>query len=76
MRDILKQRCTPAGIEGGFSAHRLRRGFVTEAGRQNVPLGDAMAMSGHASVAVAMPYFCSGSTATSPATHLLAKQQR
>lgn len=28
-------------LEGDFLAHSLRSGFVTEAGRQNVPLGGA-----------------------------------
>jgi integrase len=71
VRDIVKQRCVLAGIEGDFSAHSLRSGFVTEAGRQNVPLGDTMAMSGHASVATAMRYFRSGSVATSRAAKLI-----
>ena len=71
VRDIVKQRCVLAGIEGDFSAHSLRSGFVTEAGRQNVPLGDTMAMSGHASVATAMRYFRSGGATVNRAAHLL-----
>jgi integrase len=71
VRIIVKQRCALAGITGDFSAHSLRSGFVTEAGRQNVPLGDTMAMSGHASVATAMRYFRSGSVASSRAAKLL-----
>src|SRR5260221_12238859 len=30
VRDIVKQRCALAGVEGDFSAHSLRSGFVTE----------------------------------------------
>lgn len=71
VRDIVKQRCALAGIEGDFSAHSLRSGFMTEAGRQNVPLGDSMAMSGHASVSSAMRYYRSGSVSTSRAAKLL-----
>jgi integrase len=71
VRDIVKQRCVLAGIDGDFSAHSLRSGFVTEAGRQNVLLGDAMAMSGHASVATAMRYFRSGGATVNRAAHLL-----
>lgn len=71
VRDIVKRRCGLAGVVGDFSAHSLRSGFVTEAGRQNVPLGDTMAMSGHASVATAMKYFRSGSVATSRAAKLI-----
>ncbi|MFY0479827.1 site-specific integrase [Achromobacter marplatensis] len=71
VRDIVRQRCKLAGLEGDFSAHSLRSGFVTEAGRRNVPLGDAMAMTGHASVATVMGYFRAGAAARSPAARLL-----
>lgn len=57
VRAIVKERCALAGIEGEFSAHSLRSGFVTEAGRQNVPLAETMAMTGHHSVATVMGYF-------------------
>lgn len=71
LRDIVQERCRLAGLEGDFSAHSLRSGFVTEAGRQNVPLGDTMALTGHASVATVMGYFRAGSAASSPAARLL-----
>lgn len=71
VRDIVRQRCRQAGLEGDFSAHSLRSGFVTEAGRRNVPLGDTMAMTGHASVATVMGYFRAGAAARSPAARLL-----
>src|SRR5665213_1977408 len=35
---------------GKLSAHSLRSGFVTESGRQNIPIGEAMALTGHRSV--------------------------
>lgn len=57
VRNIVRERCALAGVEGDFSAHSLRSGFVTEAGRQNVPLSDTMAMTGHQSVATVMGYF-------------------
>jgi integrase len=57
VRDIVQSRCRLAGIEGNFSAHSLRSGFVTEAGRQNVPLGETMALTGHQSVATVLGYF-------------------
>lgn len=60
-----------AGLEGDFPAHSLRSRFVTEAGRQNVPLGDTMAMSGHASVATVMRYFRAGAVTTARAARLL-----
>lgn len=71
VRDIVLERCKLAGLEGAFSAHSLRSGFVTEAGRRNVPLGDTMAMTGHASVATVMGYFRAGAAARSPAARLL-----
>lgn len=71
VRDIVQERCRLAGLEGDFSAHSLRSGFVTEAGRRNVPLGDTMAMTGHASVATVMGYFRAGAAARSPAARLL-----
>ena len=32
---------------GKLTAHSLRSGFVTESGRQNIPIGEAMALTGH-----------------------------
>ncbi len=42
--------------EFGPRAHSLRVGFLTEAGKRGVPIKDAMAMSGHTSVATAVGY--------------------
>jgi integrase len=42
VRNIVKERCALAGVEGDFSAH-CYAGFVTEAGRRNLPLADTMA---------------------------------
>lgn len=64
VRDIVKKRCALAGIEGEFSAHSLRSGFVTEAGRQGLPLGETMAMTGHRSTASLVGYFRQGSAAS------------
>jgi hypothetical protein len=47
VRDIVKARCALAGVGEDFSADSLRSGFVTEAGRQNMPLQETMAMTGH-----------------------------
>lgn len=64
VRDIVQTRCTQAGVEGDFSAHSLRSGFVTEAGRQNVPLGETMALTGHHSVTTVLGYFRAAPTAS------------
>jgi hypothetical protein len=34
VRAIVKRRAALAGLDGDFSAHSLRSGFMTEAGRQ------------------------------------------
>ncbi|KWT70563.1 Tyrosine recombinase XerD (plasmid) [Variovorax sp. WDL1] len=71
VRDIVKERCALAGIEGEFSAHSLRAGFVTEAGRQNMPLAETMAMTGHQSVATVMGYFRAESALGSKVSRML-----
>ncbi len=48
VRRIVIERAKLAGLDQGYSAHSLRSGFLTEAGLKNVPLGEAMALSGHA----------------------------
>ncbi|MGV8805660.1 MAG: site-specific integrase [Polaromonas sp.] len=70
VRDIVKFRCALAGMTGEFSAHSLRSGFVTEAGRQNMPLAETMAMTGHHSVATVMGYSRSGSALINRAARL------
>lgn len=57
VRDIVKKRCRLAGISEKFSAHSLRSGFVTEASRKGVPLGEIMAMTGHRTAASLLGYF-------------------
>lgn len=71
LRRMVQARAAQAGLEGDFSAHSLRAGFVTEAGRQGLPLADVMAMTGHASVASVVGYHRAGSVAASRAARLL-----
>jgi integrase len=68
---IVKRRAQLAGLEGDFGAHSLRSGFVTEAGRQNVPMKEAMAMTGHRSVQTFLRYFQTGAVQQSRAANLL-----
>ena len=42
---------------GDFSAHSLRSGFVTEAGRRRMDTADAMAMTGHRNYETFMGYY-------------------
>lgn len=68
---IVQRRAKLAGLDGDWAAHSLRSGFVTEAGRQGVPLGEVMAMTEHRSVGTVMGYFQAGSLLNSRATTLL-----
>jgi integrase len=65
-----------AGLEGDFGAHSLRSGFVTEAGRQNVPMKEAMQLTGHRSLATFLRYFQSGAVQLSAAAADLLKNSR
>jgi len=71
VRSIVKRRAELAGLTGDFSAHSLRSGFMTEAGRQNIPLAEAMALTGHRSVQTALRYFQTGAVQETRAATLL-----
>ncbi len=58
--DIVRRRARRAGVDGNWAGHSLRSGFVTEAGKQNVPLGDVMAMTDHRKVDTVLGYFKAG----------------
>jgi hypothetical protein len=68
---IVKRRARLASLEGNFGVHSLRSGFVTEAGKQGVPLPAVMAMTEHRSVASVIGYFQSGQAEDNPAARLL-----
>jgi len=68
---IVQPRARLGGLEGDWAAHSLRLGFVTEAGRQGVPLGEVMATTEHRGVSTVMGYFQTGSLLTSRASTLL-----
>jgi integrase len=67
---IVQRRATLASLPGDWAAHSLRSGFVTEAGRQGVPLGEVMAMTEHRSVGTVMGYFQAGTLLSSRASAL------
>jgi integrase len=72
VRDIVRRRAKLANQPlGRLSAHSLRSGFVTEAGKQNISLGETMAMTGHRSVQTVMGYYQSGELSTSRAALLI-----
>ncbi|MBB5676852.1 integrase [Xanthomonas arboricola] len=68
---IVKRRARFAELDGDFGAHSLRSGFVTEAGKQGVPLPAVMAMTEHRSVASVIGYFQAGTAEDNPAARLL-----
>jgi integrase len=68
---MVKRRARLAGVEGDWAGHSLRSGFVTEAGRQGVPLGEVMAMTEHRSVGTVLGYFQAGNLLGGRSTDLL-----
>lgn len=70
VRDIVRERAALAGLEPEFAAHSLRSGFVTEAARQNVSLGETMALTGHSSPATLIGYFRAAESSRSAAAKL------
>jgi len=70
VRDIVRDRAQRAGLEPEFAAHSLRSGFVTQAARQNVPLAEAMALTGHTSPASVIGYFRAAEASRSSAARL------
>jgi len=72
VREIIRRRARIADQPlGKLSAHSLRSGFVTEAGKQGISLGETMALTGHRSVQTVMEYYHSGELSTSRAARLL-----
>lgn len=72
VRDIVQNRAKLVDPPlGKLSAHSLRSGFVTESGRQNIPIGEAMALTGHRSVQTFIGYYRSGEVGNSSAARLM-----
>jgi hypothetical protein len=76
VRDIVKARCALAGVGADFSAHSLRSGFVTEAGRQNMPLQKTMAMTRPRSVEAVGGYFRAGAVQVSAVGRMMDSGRR
>jgi integrase len=68
---IVQRRARLAGLGDDVGGHSLRSGFITEAGRQHVPLAEVMALSGHRSVASVMGYHRTGALTESVGARLL-----
>lgn len=72
VRDIVRRRANLTDPPlGKVSAHSLRSGFVTESGRQNIPIGEAMALTGHRSVQTFIGYYKTGEAPLSAGARLM-----
>lgn len=71
MRKMVQRRCLEAGLVGKFSAHSLRSGFVTEAGRRQVSTAEAMKLTGHKNVETFMGYYRAGDVLESQAGRMM-----
>ncbi len=70
--DIVRRRARLAGLDHSrFGAHSLRSGFMTETGLQGISLGEAMALSRHKSVEVALGYHQAGAGLNNKAARVL-----
>jgi integrase len=61
VRDIIRRRAQMSDQPlGKLSAHSLRSGFITEAGRQNIGISEAMTLTGHRSVQAFIDHYRGG----------------
>lgn len=67
---IVKKRAALAGLVGDWSAHSLRSGYVTQAGREGEVLFDVMAMTEHTNANTVMGYYRAGDLLKSGASNL------
>lgn len=68
---IVRRLVVSAGLPAKeFGAHSLRSGFITQAAREGITLPEAMAISGHRSLAVAWTYYQAGHVLDNPAARI------
>lgn len=69
---IVKKRAKKAGLDPmNYSAHSLRRGFVTECGIQGKPILDVMKMTSHKSVITVLQYYEAGNMLNNTCSQIL-----
>lgn len=69
---IIKRRCVRAGLDPSqYSAHGLRSGYMTEAGRRGIPLLEAMQQSRHKTVQQASVYYNEANRTRSHAVRMM-----
>lgn len=71
IRLMVIRRAAQANLDDYYSAKSLRSGFVTEAATQNIPLLEAMNMTGHKTVKAFMAYYQKDSETTAHVANLL-----
>lgn len=72
--EVVKKRARLAGVEGDWAGHSLRSGFVTEAGRRKIPLGDVMALTDHRNAGTVVGYHRAGELFESEVANLLGER--
>lgn len=71
LTDVIKSRIEAIGEDPRhYSAHSLRRGFLTQCGIEGVPFSEAMECSGHKDVKTAMLYYQQGTMEQNRATKI------
>lgn len=69
---IIKRRCRLAGLDPSeYSAHGLRSGYMTEAGRRGIPLLEAMQQSRHKTIQQASVYYNEANRTKSHAVRMM-----
>jgi integrase len=69
--EVVRKRAMLAGLEGDWAGHSMRSGFITEAGKMNIPIGDVMAMTEHRKVDTVLGYYRSGELSNLKVSSLL-----
>ncbi len=71
VNNIVKKYVEACGLDPAkYSAHGLRRGFITECGRRNIEIELAMDLFGHKGYRTARIYYEQGKIMNNPATNL------
>lgn len=74
---MIKRLAKKAGLDPkDFGAHSLRSGFITQAAREGISLPEAMAVSGHRTLAVAWGYYRTGNILENSATRIITNRLR
>lgn len=74
--NAITQRAAESNIEMDITPHSLRSGFITEAGRQNISLQEAMLISRHKTVSVAMNYHRKGNLVHNKSARMTRKKSK